>query len=158
MVVHHFLHGLTQTAGQGNGAVVVWIWSILLRLMLRYLNRRRIDQIQTTTAPLPWPAVCVRPWREWWTTIVVHSVVHIVYYLESNNLITNLQSGFRKERIMVDQLIRLETWVREGLVNREHVFAIFFDHEKAYDTTWKYGILSGLFKAGSAGYSPKLYF
>ena len=76
----------------------------------------------------------------------------LVYYLESNNLITNLQSGFRKERSTVDQLIRLETWVREGLVNREHVVAIFFDLEKAYDTTWKYGILSDLFKAGLRGH------
>ena len=78
----------------------------------------------------------------------------LVYYLESNNLITNLQSGFRKERSTVDQLIRLETWVREGLINREHVVAIFFDLEKAYDTTWKYGILSDLFKAGLRGHLP----
>ena len=76
----------------------------------------------------------------------------LVYYLVSNNLIRNLQSGFRKERNTVDQLIRLETWVREGLVNREHVVAIFFDLEKAYDTTWKYGILSDLFKAGLRGH------
>ena len=76
----------------------------------------------------------------------------LVYYLESNNLITNLQSGFRKERSTVDQLIRLEMWVREGLVNREHVVAIFFDLEKAYDTNWKYGIRSDLFKAGLRGH------
>ena len=49
----------------------------------------------------------------------------LVYYLESNNVITNLQSGFRKERSTVHPLIRLETWVREGLINRECVVAIF---------------------------------
>ena len=82
----------------------------------------------------------------------------LVYYLQSNNVITNLQSGFRKGRSTVDQLIRLETLVREGLVNREHVVAILFELEKAYDTTWKYGILSDLFKGGSAGPSYHLHF
>ena len=42
--------------------------------------------------------------------------------------------------------------MREGLVNREHVVAIFFHLEKAYDTSWKYGILSDLFKAGLRGH------
>ena len=54
----------------------------------------------------------------------------LVYYLESNYLISNLQSGFRKQSRTVDQLIRLETRVREGFINREHVVAIFFDLEK----------------------------
>ena len=42
--------------------------------------------------------------------------------------------------------------MREGLVNREHVVTIFFDLEKVYDTTWKYGILSDLCKAGLQGH------
>ena len=33
-----------------------------------------------------------------------------------------------------------ETFVREGFSSGEHVMSIFFDLEKAYDTTWKYGI------------------
>ena len=79
----------------------------------------------------------------------------LVYYLESNNIITNIQSGFRQQRSTTDQLVRLETWIREGLANREHVVAVFFDLEKAYDTTWKHGILSDLFKAGLRGYLPQ---
>ena len=78
----------------------------------------------------------------------------LVYYLESNNVISDMQSGFRKQRCTTDQLVRLETWVREGLANREHVVAILFDLEKAYDTTWKYGILLDLFKVGLRGYLP----
>jgi len=78
----------------------------------------------------------------------------LVFYLESNNLISDLQSGFRKQRWTTDQFVRLETWVREGLANREHVAAILFDLEKAYDTTWKYGILVDLFKAGLRGCLP----
>ena len=78
----------------------------------------------------------------------------LVYYLESNGHIANLQSGFRKQRCTTDQLVRLETWVREGLANREHVVAVLFDLEKAYVTTWKYGILLDLFKSGLRGYLP----
>ena len=78
----------------------------------------------------------------------------LVYYLESNNLISNIQSGFREQRSTTDQLVRLETWIREGLANRDHVVAIFFDLEKAYDTTWKHGILLDLFQAGLRGHLP----
>ena len=78
----------------------------------------------------------------------------LVYCLESNTLISDLQSGFRKQRCTTDQLVRLETWVRVELANREHVVAVFFDLEKAYDATWKYGILLDLFKAGLRGYHP----
>src|SRR6266516_4152809 len=78
----------------------------------------------------------------------------LVYYFESNSVISNLQSGFRKQRCTTDQLVRLETWVREGLANREHVVVVLFDLEKAYDTTSKHGILVDLFKAGLRGYLP----
>ena len=54
------------------------------------------------------------------------------------------QSGFRKTQSTMDHLVRFETYVREGFLNREHVVSIFFDLEKAYDTTWKYGIMKNL--------------
>ena len=76
----------------------------------------------------------------------------LIYYLEQNHIITEFQSGFRRQRSTMDQLVRLVTWVREGLANGQHVVAVFFDLEKAYDTTWKYGILSDLFNAGLRGH------
>ena len=78
----------------------------------------------------------------------------LVYYLEQHNVITEYQSGFRKQRCTTEQMIRLDTWVRERLANGQHVVAVFFDLEKAYDTTWKYGILCDLFKAGLRGHLP----
>ena len=65
----------------------------------------------------------------------------LVWYIESCSLITEAQSGFRKTRSTMDHLVRFEAFVREGFLNREHVVSIFFDFEKAYDTTWKYGIM-----------------
>ena len=68
----------------------------------------------------------------------------IVWYSELNNLISPVQSGFRSECSTNDNLIRLETFILDAFVRKEHVVAVFFDLEKAYDTTWKYCILRDL--------------
>ena len=45
----------------------------------------------------------------------------------------------------------LENFIREGFARNEHVVGVFFDLEKAYDTTWKYGILQDIHKLGLRG-------
>ena len=61
-----------------------------------------------------------------------------------NKLITPMQSGFRKGRSTTDQLVRLETFVREAFIQKQHAAVIFID----LNTTWKYGILKDLHDAG----------
>ena len=78
----------------------------------------------------------------------------LVWYLESNNLITKFLSGFRAERSTSDYLVRLETFIRDAFIKRKHVVAEFFDLEKAYDTTWRYGILKDLHNFGLKGRLP----
>ena len=78
----------------------------------------------------------------------------LMYFLESNSRLNPFQSGFRKNRSTLDHLVNLETWIREGFVKGEHVVAIFFDLEKAYDMTWKYGILKDLHNVGLRGRLP----
>ena len=75
----------------------------------------------------------------------------LVWYLETNNLISPVQSGFRSERSTNDNLVRLETFIPDAFIKKEHVVAVFFDLEKAYDTTWKYGILRDLHELGVKG-------
>ena len=65
-----------------------------------------------------------------------------------------MQSGVRKGRSTTDQLVCLETFVREAFIQKQHAAVIFFDLEKAYDTTWKYGILKDLHDAGLRGRLP----
>jgi len=65
-----------------------------------------------------------------------------------------MQSGFRKQRTTTDQLVRLESFIREAVVQKQHAVAVFFDLEKAYDTTWKCGIMKALFDAGLRGRLP----
>ena len=79
----------------------------------------------------------------------------IVWYLESNNLISDIQCGFRQGRSTVDHLVRFETFIREAFVKKQHVLAIFFDLEKAYDTTWKEGIIDDIYNMGIRGRLPK---
>ena len=52
-----------------------------------------------------------------------------------------IQTGGMKRRSILDHLIGLETTVRNAFANGEHVISVFFDLEKAYDLTWKYGIV-----------------
>ncbi len=56
----------------------------------------------------------------------------------------------------IDNLVRLESFIRNGFINKQHVVSVFFDLEKAYDTTWKYGILSDLHNMGFRGRMPHL--
>ena len=77
----------------------------------------------------------------------------LVWFLERNNLIVDVQSGFRR-RGMVDHLVRFETFIREAFINKQHVVSVFFDLESAYDTTWKYGILRDLHDFGLRGRLP----
>ena len=78
----------------------------------------------------------------------------LIWFLESNGLITNFQCGFRSKRSTVDHLVRLETFVREAFIKNEGLTAVFFDLEKAYDTTWKYGIMRDLSDFGLKGRLP----
>jgi Reverse transcriptase (RNA-dependent DNA polymerase) len=50
----------------------------------------------------------------------------LVRYLETNNVISELQSGFRKQRSTIDQHVRFETFIREAFVRQEHVVSLFF--------------------------------
>ena len=78
----------------------------------------------------------------------------LIWYLESNSLLSRYQSGFRAGRSTNDNLVRLETFIRDAFVKKEHVVAVFFDLEKAYDTTWRYGIMKDIHKLGLRGRLP----
>ena len=76
----------------------------------------------------------------------------LIWFLESNGLITNFLCGFRSKRGTVDHLVRLETFVREAFIKKDHLTAVFFD--LAYDTTSKYGIMRDLNGFGLKGRLP----
>jgi hypothetical protein len=69
---------------------------------------------------------------------------HHVWILESRNLLSNAQYGFRRHRSTTDHLANLEYHVQNSFLLLQHLVAVFFDLEKAYDTIWRYGILRTL--------------
>ena len=76
----------------------------------------------------------------------------LMWHLEKNKLLSSVQFGFRKHRSTLDPLIRLSTQIQEGFSQRCQTIGVFFDLEKAYDTTWRYGIIKQLHDMGIRGH------
>ena len=57
--------------------------------------------------------------------VVFPDHTHLLF-LESNNHISRFQSGFRSDRSTTDNLVRLETFIRDAFIKKEHVVAVFF--------------------------------
>jgi len=78
----------------------------------------------------------------------------LVCYLERNKLISPMQCGFRNQRSTTDHLVRLESFGRKAFSQRQHAVGVFFDLQKAYESTWKFGIMRDLHNAGLRGRLP----
>ncbi|GFX26010.1 probable RNA-directed DNA polymerase from transposon X-element [Trichonephila clavipes] len=78
----------------------------------------------------------------------------LMFHLESHDLLSPLQSGFRKSRSTTDNLLLLETSIREAFVKKQYNISVFFDIKKAYDTSWRYGILRDLYAMDIRGNLP----
>ena len=78
----------------------------------------------------------------------------LTWFLERHESLSHLQCGFRRNRSTIDHLVRFDSFIREAFVKGEHMVAIFFDLEKAFDTTWKFGILKDLYDLGLRGHLP----
>jgi len=71
---------------------------------------------------------------------------HILDYLESNDLLSNSQFGFRKHRGTEDQLLLTYCDVVEGVDSGAVVDMIFLDFSKAFDVV-SHGVLLGKLRA-----------
>ena len=56
-----------------------------------------------------------------------------------------------KNRSTVDHLVRLDTYIRRAFASEKVTVSVFFDLAKAYDTTWRFGILRDMKKLGIGG-------
>ena len=79
----------------------------------------------------------------------------LLEYLEMEGVFANIQCGCRKNKSTMDHLVRLENEVRKAFAREEHMVSVFFDLEKAYDMTWRHGILEDLYSAGMRGHLPQ---
>ena len=69
----------------------------------------------------------------------------LLFVLESKGVLNVQQSGFRKHRSTLEHLVHLEHCIAEAFANREFMIGIFLDIHKAYDMTWRNGILHKLY-------------
>ena len=80
--------------------------------------------------------------------------IRLVHHLESNRYLHPNQYGFRNNRSTTDILAHIDTYIKTTFAKGEHVVAVFFDLQKAYDTTWKRHILQTLFDLNLEGNLP----
>ena len=78
----------------------------------------------------------------------------LMWYLERGKYLSPAQCGFRSMHSTTDVLIRMESSIHEAYANKQHHITVFFDLEKAYDTTWRHGILKALYDCDLRGNLP----
>lgn len=66
----------------------------------------------------------------------------LYWHLERSNLLNPLQTGFRRSKSTLDQLLRLHDSAIKGINNSGFTQAVFLDFSKAFDTLWNEGLLS----------------
>ena len=80
--------------------------------------------------------------------IVLFGILNLPYSIRE----PKLASGKHEAQWII--LCDLRLFVRDGFLNGEDVVSIFFDLEKAYDTTSKYGIMKNLHDMDLRGRLP----
>ena len=78
----------------------------------------------------------------------------LIWYLEKSGILDRSQCGFRKHRSTTDHLVSLERYLRDAFAQRQQAVGLFFDLEKAYETTWQYGIIRDFHRIGLRGRLP----
>jgi ribonuclease HI len=72
----------------------------------------------------------------------------LTHILESRNLLTDFQAGFRCGRSTEDQISRLISHVSDGFQKRKRSVAAFVDFKRAFDTVYLQGLFAKLVKMG----------
>ena len=65
----------------------------------------------------------------------------LLKHLEENQLLSNTQSAYRKNRSTEDQLVYLAQAIENAFQEKKKVLAVFVDLAKAFDKVWKEGLL-----------------
>ena len=75
-----------------------------------------------------------------------------MWFLETINVISKHQARFKNFRSSSDHIIQLENTIRQEIAKKKHTIAIFFDIQKAYDTTWRHYVIMKLHEYGLRGH------
>ena len=78
----------------------------------------------------------------------------LAWHMESKNLFNKDQTGFRKHRNTIDQVMRICSDINDSINTNRYTIGIFIDLKKAFDMLWKTGILE---KMESLGITGRIY-
>ena len=73
------------------------------------------------------------------------------WLMETKNLLSNSQSGFRKQRSTTDQLLVLDHNIKDSLGSNKHCIVVFVDLMGAFDRVWRLAVLQKLLNMGIKG-------
>ena len=77
--------------------------------------------------------------------------IRLTYFVEKNNILSNIQCGFRKGRSTVDHIIRLQDAINKYNNNKGYTVGVFIDFQSAFDMMWRSGLLIKLRSLGITG-------
>ena len=75
----------------------------------------------------------------------------LTWHLETNNIITPEQAGFRPHRSTEDQVTYISQKIEDGFQAKKHTLAVWIDMAKAFDKVWKDGLKLKLLKSRVTG-------
>ena len=75
----------------------------------------------------------------------------ITDYIESNNILSEIQGGFRKDHRCEDHIFTLKSIVSARQAENKTTHLAFLDFRKAFDTVWRDGLLSIAWNIGIRG-------
>ncbi|MEW8546520.1 MAG: reverse transcriptase family protein [Candidatus Thiodiazotropha sp.] len=72
-------------------------------------------------------------------------------YMEDNNLLSEIQSGFRKDYATLDNIFSLYSLLEYHKSKKTKLYCCFIDFTKAFDNVWRIGLWQKLIKQGIQG-------
>jgi hypothetical protein len=73
------------------------------------------------------------------------------WYLETQNLLSPAQVGFRRYCSTNQQIVKLSQEIKDSLDRKEILLAVFVDFKSAYDSVWRVKLMDKLQKIGVRG-------
>ena len=70
----------------------------------------------------------------------------LIWFLETNSLLTQEQGGFRRYRSTEDQIAFITQEIEDGFQEKKHTTIVWVDLEKAFDKVWEEGLILKLTK------------
>lgn len=75
----------------------------------------------------------------------------LIWFFETRHILNNAQSGFRNGRSTIDHLVTLTNEIQTAFARKQHLIAVFFDLQKAFEKTWRRHILNTMIEQNLNG-------